>query len=256
MEFPHALVENLMARNTRSDIGVIEKLSFHDGLCHECNKSTPRFSYCHEMYGGTFKQTYGWYINKQAYEFGVEPLSFHIIPEICPQEILDLIELDPLKTVEQYQNLWKSDVTAAIELNKRLEKQKRIVWKFIENRVREKFEHKRIGEAWKNETILYEIVRDIFPDFTIFRHYRPEFLQGMELDIFIEELTLGIEYQGIQHFKPVKHWGGTSAFNQLQMRDTKKKDICTSHGIDLIYFRYDQSLSADLVVARLQEYIQ
>jgi len=32
------------------------------------------------------------------------------------------------------------------------------------------------------------------------RHYRPDFLQGLELDIFIDELKIGMEYQGIQHF--------------------------------------------------------
>ena len=77
----------------------------------------------------------------------------------------------------------------------------------------------------------------------------------MELDIFIKELALGIEYQGIQHFKPVSDWGGPIALKQLQRRDRKKKEICDGIGVDLIYFRYDEDLSNGLVRRRLREYI-
>ena len=255
MHFPHSLVEFLMGCYPESGRDVIKHLSFRCNLCHECIGNLPQYRYCHEMYGGMFAQSYGWYINKQAYECGVQPLSFRIIPEICPQAILGLIELDPVTTVERCQELMPHDVAAATDLNKTLQKQNRRVWNLIENRVREKFGHKIIGEAWTNETILFHLVQKIFDNMTIFRHYRPDFLQGMELDIFIKELALGIEYQGIQHFKPVSHWGGKIALKQLQRRDRKKKEICDGIGVDLIYFRYDEDLSNALVRRRLREYI-
>ena len=187
MHFPHSLVELLMGSYPESGRKVIKHLSFQSDLCHECNGNLPRYRYCHKMYGGRFAQSYGWYINKQAYACGVEPLSFRIISDICPQSILELIELDPVKTVERCQEMMSHDVAAATELNKTLQKQNRRVWNVIENKVREKFGHKKIGEAWTNETILFRIVGKIFGNMTIYRHYRPDFLQGLELDIFVKE---------------------------------------------------------------------
>lgn len=46
------------------------------------------------MYGGAFKQNYGWYINKQAFEWGVAPLNRleQFLPEACPDELLVILK--------------------------------------------------------------------------------------------------------------------------------------------------------------------
>lgn len=251
--FPKGLVESLMKQGAPSNHEVMRYLRFDNELCHECNGVVPTYRYCVEVYGGAFKQNYGWYINKQAYEFGVEPVSNRIIRELCPQEILEIIELDPEKTNKRIQKMLRTNPTDADRLRKEFAKQNRRVWNIIENEVRQKFGYRRIGEAWTSETILYYIVRSLFPDMTVLRHYRPDFLQGLELDIFIKELNVGIEYQGIQHFEPVAHWGGMEALQNLKARDKKKEEICNSQDVPLIYFRYDEGLSNDLVLARLKE---
>jgi len=256
MYFPRDLVDTLMEQGVQNNYEVINHIVFENNLCHECNGIIPKYRYCHEMYGGEFKQNYGWYINKQAYEFGVEPISNCIIPEICPQEILELIKLDPIETANRYQKLVKTNLDEAYELQKEFQKQNRRVWNIIENEVRQKFGHGKIGEAWTSETILYYIVRSLFPEMTVLRHYRPDFLQGLELDIFIKELEVGIEYQGLQHFKPVGHWGGIKALQKLKVRDKKKREICSSWGINLIYFKYNEGLSNDLVLEKLKRYIE
>ena len=102
------------------------------------------------------------------------------------------------------------------------------------------------------ETILYYIIESLYPDKTIHRHYRPDFLHGLELDIYIDELKIGVEYQGIQHFRPVKYWGGEESFRKLQERDKRKKQICDNLGIKLIYFNYDEDLSDDYVFEKLR----
>jgi len=152
--------------------------------------------------------------------------------------------------------LLRKDPVKADRLWKNFQKQKRMIWNIIENEVREKFGHKKIGEAWTSETILYYIIRSLYPNMTIFRHYRPSFLQGLELDIFIKEFNVGIEYQGIQHFKPVTHWGGKQALEKLQERDKKKKEICNSLGIHLIYFKYNEGLSNELVLKKLRNVME
>lgn len=256
MYFPRALVDILMKRGVQNNYEVINYLIFGSNLCHECNGVLPRYRYCYEMYGEAFKQNYGWYINKQAYEFGVEPISNCMIPETCPQEISELIRLDPIETSKRHQELVKTNPAEADKLWKEFQQQNRQVWNIIENEVRQKFGHRKIGEAWTSETILYYTVRSLFPDMTVLRHYRADFLQGLELDIFIEELKVGIEYEGIQHFEPVDHWGGIQALQKLKARDKKKREICSSLGIHLVYFKYDEDLSNDLVLAKLKKYIE
>ena len=147
----------------------------------------------------------------------------------------------------------RTNPAEAEKLRKKFQRQNNQIWNVIENEVRLKFGHKKIGEAWISETILYYIIRNLYPNMTILRHFRPDFLEGLELDIFIKELNIGVEYQGIQHFKAVKHWGGKKALKKLQARDEKKKQICKSLGIHLIHFNYDEGLSKDLIQAKFQE---
>lgn len=251
-----ALVETLMKYRAPNSYEVVNYLKFENNLCHECNDVVPNYRYCHEMYGVVFKQNFGWYIIKQGYEYGVESLSNRIIPESCPQEILEIIKLDPVETYKRHMELLKTDRAEAMSLYKELEKQNRQVWNIIENEVREKFGHRRIGEAWTSETILYQIIRSLFPDMTIIRRYRPDFLQGLEIDIFIKELKTGVEYQGIQHFKPVEHWGGSEGLKKLKARDKKKRKIYNTLGIPLVYFRYNEGLNNELVLAKLKKHME
>ena len=108
-------------------------------------------------------------------------------------------------------------------------------------------------DGWTSETILYTLIRTLFPELTIKRHFRPKYLEGLEIDIYIEEMKLGIEYQGIQHFKPVAHWGGKEALKQLKIRDERKKVLCNNLGIDLVFFNYNEDLSQDFVGNRLSD---
>lgn len=251
--FPRAFIDELIKRKSPQNLSVIKDFKFENNICHECRKVVPKLRYCVEMYGGVFKQNYGWYICKQAYEWGLEPPNLYVTQNLCPKEILDLIELDPRMTITSFHDLMeKGEVKKALEIKSKLEKQKRKVWNIIENEVRLKFGHKKVGEAWTSETILFYIIQFLFPNKTILRHYRPNFLQGLELDIFIKELKVGIEYQGIQHFEPVDYWGGEKALQKLKERDKKKKEICSSLGIRLVYFKYNEGLNDEIALTKLK----
>jgi hypothetical protein len=263
MYFPEVVVRELINHKVKNDSNVISHLQFKNKLCHECNRIIPKYRYCHEMYGGAFKQNYGWYINKQSFEWGIEPISYCILPTCCPEEILELMN-NTVSLTKHHSELMRKAferrppkvqyLIPAQKLGHLIEKRNRKILNIIENEVRLKFGHKKIGEAWTSETILYYIIESLFPYKTIFRHYRPTFLKGLELDIFIKELNVGIEYQGLQHFKPVKHWGGVEGLNKLKCRDKIKKRLCDSKGVRLIYFNYDEGLSNDLVLKKLQCY--
>jgi len=252
-QFPLSLVQSLMESGVHGDEKVMDHLEFGDCLCHECNGVLPEYRYCHEMYGGVFKQNYGWYVNKQAYEFGVDRIWGRLISEECsekcPGEIVEITK--QIGAIRQSLKQTDPNGDEARRLIRESAKQETQMWNILENEVRAKLGYKPIGEGWTSETTLFYTVQSLFPNATVLRHYRPDFLQGMELDVFIQELSIGIEYQGVQHFEPVEHWGGMESLKELQARDKNKRELCQSLGIRLIYFRYDEDLNSESVSAKL-----
>jgi len=87
-------------------------------------------------------------------------------------------------------------------------------------------------------------VRKLFPNLDNLRHHRPTWLGGLELDIFIPALGLGIEYQGQQHFHAVELWGGAKGLVELQERDLRKRQICKQHKVRLVEIHYQDALTA------------
>lgn len=264
-EFPTGIIKSLMIeyKNSRDDAiqdvkdlivkyknsaeKIINKLNFKDEICHECNKQTPKYCYCNPMYGGVFEQNYGWYINKQSYEYGVMPVAFKILEDICPDEVFSFLEFSKKEYVERYNHFSNTDLIMAKANDSDFQKITRKIRNVIENEVRVKFGFKKVGEAWANETLLYQIMSEIYPDYKIIRHYRPEFLNFLELDVYIPKLTLAFEYQGIQHFKPIKHWGGKKSLEQVKHRDKIKKRLCKQNNIKLIYIYYYEEISKELL---------
>ncbi len=262
LEFSSSVLDVLEDHNVSDFVGFKSIFQFKYHLCHECNDKLPHYRYCHEFYGSSFKQNYGWYINKQAYDFGITPhytvFSGIFLNEKCPQEFLDLIEIPDSEIqqfISEYRELKEINVFEARNLlEKQLEpakKQHIQIMQLIENIVREKFGHKKIGEAWVNETILYHIVSSISPNTKVLRHFRPSFLSGLELDIYIPDHSIGIEYQGIQHFEPIEHWGGREGLFRLQERDRIKAKLCAENNVQLIYFYHYEILSDEFVRSKL-----
>jgi ribosomal protein S18 len=76
-----------------------------------------------------------------------------------------------------------------------------------------------------SESRLFDIVKELFPNYIIERAIRPDFLEGLEIDIYLPQLKLAIEYQGKQHYEVVEFWGGKDALNKRQVNDAKKAYI-------------------------------
>jgi hypothetical protein len=96
------------------------------------------------------------------------------------------------------------------------------------------------GEQFaSHERMLLESIKNKYPGVEIIHRYKnKEVLGKKEIDIYIPKYKIGIEYQGIEHFKPVKHFGGEKKFNELIKRDKEKIDECKNAGIDLFHFSY------------------
>ena len=255
-DFPKKAVIELMNKGVSQDMTILNHLNFADKICHECNQAVPSYRYCDEMYGTVFVQTYGWYINKKFWEYGIYPGGLSYLFDKCPQAIIDMYDDNYSELIEKQkhfiniENYFEANLIA-----EQMKKSSKKVRKFIGNEVRIKFGHKKIGEAWTSETILYYIIKKLFPNKSIKRHYRPNFLDKLELDIFVKDYNLGIEFQGIQHFKAVKHWGGVEAFEKLKERDRKKEKLCKKQGVKLLYFYYYDNLSEEYIKSQLIKFI-
>jgi hypothetical protein len=251
LSFPIDIVRELMAHGVRNDAHVIDHINFADRVCHRCNQATPTLKYCHPMYGGAFKQTFGWYVAQKTCEYGIRDWTREVALELAPRHILDAHVLDPVAAGAYAQSLYQSAPHLKRQVEKLLTKQARKVGNLVEDEVRAEFGYKKVGDGWVNETLLFRFVCDALPDVDVKRHCRPPFLDGLELDVYIPDLGVGIEYQGVQHFEPVDHWGGESALLDLTARDARKRDLCQKAGIKLLFFDCDDDLSMDLVLRRL-----
>ena len=140
------------------------------------------------------------------------------------------------------------------ENRKRINEQKRGYWqKGIEqeNQRRIKLGLPFIGEGFKKEMELLVYIHSLFGNYEIFTHHRKT-LEGLELDIYIPELKLAFEYMGKQHYEWIDYFHKTKEeFELLQYRDKCKKKICKIKGITLIRIRYDEKLSEQLVLTKL-----
>jgi hypothetical protein len=63
-----------------------------------------------------------------------------------------------------------------------------------------------------------------------------KFKSPMRLDFYLPQYNVAIECQGIQHFKPLEHFGGNEAFEYSIEKDKKKASLCAENGIKLMYF--------------------
>ena len=128
-------------------------------------------------------------------------------------------------------------------------------YKEIENEVREQFGYQKIGEQWVSETTLYKIVCMLYPDMEVVHHYRGNELEGLELDIWIPERRIGIEYQGEQHYQAIEHWGGEEGLRKRMENDKKKKRLCKELGYHIIEFKHNEDFSEELIKRRVSKYI-
>jgi DNA ligase-1 len=105
---------------------------------------------------------------------------------------------------------------------------------------------------------LVDAVKKLLPNTTVFVNYRKgadmkyneDSKRTFELDIFVPEKKIAIEYQGEQHFQDFSHAGYIS-LAERQKKDKKKMEVCTKLGIGFIEIPYWwdrtlESLSATL----------
>lgn len=233
----------------------LNHVKFKEKICFACNGAIPKLLYCDPMYGDTFQQKYGWYKIQEMLRMGIDPRMIgsknliedvNILKDECPTNLYDdFLRISELQNISSTRRLAENEQ----------EEESLLYGEFlgvINNKVRERFGYKAVGESWVSATMMFQIVESIFKGFRTVRHYRANWLEGLELDIYVPDKKIAFEYQGIQHFKAVEHWSGEEQLKKQQEHDKRKKAICDNKGVDLIYINYDEDLSENLLRAKLK----
>lgn len=111
----------------------------------------------------------------------------------------------------------------------------------------------------KTDYKLYLIIKDWFNS-AIYRYKKFHWLDGQEIDIYVSELKLAIEYDGKQHFAPVCFGGSKKSakkkFKYTQKMDKLKNKKMKTHPEDIKYFiriPYTESITKENVLKLLKE---
>lgn len=67
-------------------------------------------------------------------------------------------------------------------------------------------------------------------------------LRRLRFDFYLPDYNLCIEYQGMQHYKPIEAFGGLESFIKGQERDNMKREFCKKNNINLLEIKYDQNI--------------
>jgi hypothetical protein len=107
--------------------------------------------------------------------------------------------------------------------------------------------------------LVYNIVQQLYPAENVYYQYRPDYLLSgkgqLSYDIYIAKYRIAIEYQGKQHFEPVRIFGGVEGFEKQRNRDQLKLQLSKEQGVTLIYINYWEDISVELVRQKIAEAI-
>ena len=115
----------------------------------------------------------------------------------------------------------------------------------------------------KTQTKLFNLIKKIFSKNVVHYNYRDfEWLKTkmggkQEIDIFVDEINLGIEYDGKQHFVAIEHWGGLKTLMETQRLDRLKSKKIKQHPKDVkhfIRFNYKEDITEEYVIKKIKKY--
>lgn len=77
----------------------------------------------------------------------------------------------------------------------------------------------------------------------------------LPFDFYLPNHQICIEYNGAQHYRPVKYLGGEKTLMEIKKRDKIKKQYCVDNNITLIIIRYNEKIKDKLLKIQPQIYI-
>lgn len=73
-----------------------------------------------------------------------------------------------------------------------------------------------------------------------------------QIDFYIPDKNIAIEYNGIQHYKPVHYFGGQIKFEKQQKRDNLVRSYCKKNNIKLVELAYNNSEDEILEICKCE----
>lgn len=99
-----------------------------------------------------------------------------------------------------------------------------------------------VGER---EISLFLIKNNIeFERYKIFKNCKH--INSLPFDFYLPDMNICIEYDGKQHFEPIKWFGGEESLIKQKLRDEIKNQYCKDNDIKLIRIRYDEDILSKL----------
>lgn len=109
---------------------------------------------------------------------------------------------------------------------------------------------------------LQKIIEDILnikavPNYRDFEWLKnPKTNRKLEIDIWFPNIKLAVEYDGKQHFKAIKFFGGENRLLKSKKRDRLKNKKIKQHSEDIKYFirfNYKENITPDYVYKKINE---
>ncbi len=70
----------------------------------------------------------------------------------------------------------------------------------------------------------------------------PKTQRNLKFDFYLSKYNICIEYDGQQHFRPVKRYGGNEGFEKIKERDEIKNEFCNRNHIQLYRIKFNESI--------------
>ena len=88
--------------------------------------------------------------------------------------------------------------------------------------------YEKLKESFINEKIMFEVGNSTIG-----------WINGQRFDIYFPKYNIAIEYNGIQHYVPVEHFGGELKFQDQLEYDKLKRQKCKENNCTLFEVKYD-----------------
>lgn len=137
---------------------------------------------------------------------------------------------------------WDKKIYNSDEIKKTFYSRLKNNYRSLENYIRKEKGFSEVG-SYVMEKHLFNLISNEFPSHTIISQYSPKWLKGQRFDVFIEELNVAIEYNGIQHFKSIDFFGGDEGLVKTQFLDNQKREKSLKNGVKIFNIDYNQNFN-------------
>lgn len=135
---------------------------------------------------------------------------------------------------------WDKKVYSSDEVKNTFYSRLKNNYRNLENHIRQEKGYDEVGSYIMEKHLLNMLINE-FPSYTIISQHSPKWLNGQRFDIFIKELNIAIEYNGIQHFQPIDFFGGREGLERTHLLDKVKREKAAINGVKVYDINYNEN---------------